>query len=87
MFYIFLQLEIGQIVAAPFNQDDKWYRAEVKAVEPNDVNEEESQVDLYYVDYGDSDYVKKSKIMQLRTDFLKLRFQAIECTLANVKPR
>uniref|UniRef100_A0A1B6FKZ6 Tudor domain-containing protein n=1 Tax=Cuerna arida TaxID=1464854 RepID=A0A1B6FKZ6_9HEMI len=78
--------EIGQIVAAPFCHDDKWYRAEIKTIKVNDCNENESEVDLYYVDYGDSDYRKKSDICQLRTDFLKLRFQAIECTLANVKP-
>uniref|UniRef100_A0A1B6LIZ4 Tudor domain-containing protein n=1 Tax=Graphocephala atropunctata TaxID=36148 RepID=A0A1B6LIZ4_9HEMI len=80
------QPEIGQIVAAPFSHDSKWYRAEIKTIEVNDCNENESQVDLYYVDYGDSDYRKKGEICQLRTDFLKLRFQAIECTLANLKP-
>jgi len=78
--------EIGQIVAAPYPNDDKWYRAEVKTIEANDCNENESQLDLYYVDYGDCNYFKTNDIYQLRTDFLKLPFQAIECTLANLKP-
>lgn len=80
-------MEIGQIVAAPFIQDDKWYRAEVKTIESRDCQENDIQVGVYYVDYGDLEYHKKSEIFQLKTDLLKLRFQAIECTLANIKPR
>uniref|UniRef100_T1GSQ5 K Homology domain-containing protein n=1 Tax=Megaselia scalaris TaxID=36166 RepID=T1GSQ5_MEGSC len=43
-------------------------------------------LDLYFVDYGDSEYVSPHDVYELRTDFLTLRFQAIECYLANVKP-
>lgn len=80
-------LAVGQIVAAQFPVvDNKWYRAEVRAVEPNEHDRNASRVDLYYVDYGDSEYLKQHEVYQLRTDFLTLRFQAIECNLANVKP-
>lgn len=75
------------MVAAPFPEEDQWYRAEVKNVKINDCNDNETQVNVYYVDYGDSELLSKSEICQLRTDFLKLRFQAIECSLANIKPR
>lgn len=75
------------MVAAPYPGDDKWYRAEVKNIKTNDCNDNETKVDLYYVDYGDSEFLNKSEIYQLRTDFLKLRFQAIECSLAEIKPR
>lgn len=75
------------MVAAPYPEDNKWYRAEVKTIKVNDCNDNEPQVDLYYVDYGDSEFLNKSEIYQLRTDFLKLRFQAIECSLAEIKPR
>ena len=67
--------------------DNRWYRGEVRAIEPNEQDVSESRVDLYYVDYGDSEYLKQRELFQLRTDFLTLRFQAIECNLANVKPR
>lgn len=42
-------------------------------------------LDLYFVDYGDSEYVAAHEVFELRSDFLTLRFQAIECYLANVK--
>nr|CAD7573611.1 unnamed protein product [Timema californicum] len=79
-------LEEGQIVAAPFLYDNKWYRAEVAKVTLDDYNIEDSKVSLYYVDYGDSATRSKHEVCELRTDFLRLRFQAIECCLARVKP-
>nr|CAD7405433.1 unnamed protein product [Timema cristinae] len=81
------ELEEGQIVAAPFLYDNKWYRAEVTKVTLDDYNIEDSKVSLYYVDYGDSSTRSKHEVCELRTDFLRLRFQAIECCLARVKPR
>ncbi|XP_059617572.1 tudor and KH domain-containing protein homolog [Phlebotomus argentipes] len=77
---------LGQIVAAMFKWDNKWYRAEVVAILPNEFNDGKVVLDIYFVDYGDSAYVETNEIFQLRTDFLTLRFQAIECFLANVKP-
>nr|CAD7460148.1 unnamed protein product [Timema tahoe] len=84
---IYCKLEEGQIVAAPFLYDNKWYRAEVAKVTLDDYNVEDSKVCLYYVDYGDSSTRYKHEVCELRTDFLRLRFQAIECCLARVKPR
>lgn len=81
------QLSVGQLVAAPFTFDGKWYRAEVIEVTEDDYDPDESDVTLLYVDYGDSSALKRKQVFELRTDFLRLRFQAIECSLANVKPR
>jgi tudor domain-containing protein 2 len=77
---------VDQLVAAPYSHDDKWYRARVTEVTVDDYEVEESQVALYYLDYGDSDTCRKKELCSLRTDFLKLRYQAIECSLAKVKP-
>ncbi|GAB0100104.1 Tudor domain-containing protein [Sergentomyia squamirostris] len=77
---------LGQIVAAMFKWDNKWYRAEVVAILPNEFNDGKVVLDIYFVDYGDSAYMDPSDVFQLRTDFLTLRFQAIECFLANVRP-
>lgn len=40
--------------------------------------------ELYYLDYGDTDVVHCKDLFELRTDFLRLHFQAIECYLARV---
>ncbi|XP_001356635.2 tudor and KH domain-containing protein homolog [Drosophila pseudoobscura] len=76
---------VGQIVAAVFKFDQKWYRAEIVDIMPNQYNPQEQVIDLYFVDYGDSEYISPADICELRTDFLTLRFQAVECFLANVK--
>ncbi|XP_068151887.1 tudor and KH domain-containing protein homolog [Drosophila tropicalis] len=76
---------VGQIVAAVFKFDEKWYRAEIVDIMPNQYNPEEQVIDLYFVDYGDSEYISPADICELRTDFLTLRFQAVECFMANVK--
>ncbi|XP_039952475.1 tudor and KH domain-containing protein homolog [Bactrocera neohumeralis] len=76
---------LGQIVAAVFKYDGKWYRAEIVGILPNQYNPNDVVLDLYFVDYGDSEYVSPHEVFELRTDFLTLRFQAVECFLAGVK--
>lgn len=60
------------------------YRAEVVAIQPNTSND--LVLDVYFLDYGDQQFVGKKDILELRADFLSLRFQAIECFLAHVQP-
>lgn len=75
----------GDLVAAAFQYDNKWYRAEILGIE--DGEDGEKIAELYYVDYGDTDKVKGKDVCELRTDFLRLHFQAIECYLARVAPK
>ncbi|XP_031366312.1 tudor and KH domain-containing protein homolog [Apis dorsata] len=74
-------ITLGQIVAAKFSFNEQWYRAEVISAP------EDGQCEVYFVDYGDREMVQLDCILELRTDFLSLRLQAIECSLANIKPR
>ncbi|XP_076663373.1 tudor and KH domain containing protein papi isoform X2 [Andrena cerasifolii] len=74
-------ITLGQIVAAKYNFDERWYRAEVIS-DPDD-----GQCEVYFVDYGDHEVVQIDCVLELRTDFLSLRLQAVECSLANIKPR
>uniref|UniRef100_V9KIL0 Tudor and KH domain-containing protein n=2 Tax=Callorhinchus milii TaxID=7868 RepID=V9KIL0_CALMI len=71
---------VGDIVAAPFQDDGCWYRARVLDFLPN------GSADLYYVDYGDNGEVPVNRLQALRSDFLSLPFQAIECSLDRVQP-
>lgn len=43
-------------------------------------------MDVYFLDYGDQQFVGRKDILELRADFLSLRFQAIECFLAHIQP-
>lgn len=70
------------MVAAKFCYDARWYRSEVISGPDKD-----GEYQVFFLDFGDRATVPRSDILELRTDFLSLRLQAIECSLANVKPR
>ncbi|XP_030821198.1 tudor and KH domain-containing protein [Camarhynchus parvulus] len=70
----------GDIVAAPYLDDGEWYRARVLGTLDN------GHLDLYYVDFGDNGQAPPEALRPLRSDFLSLPFQAIECSLAGIVP-
>ncbi|CAB3230126.1 unnamed protein product [Arctia plantaginis] len=77
---------VGQVVAAVFRHDGKWYRARVDDIKPNEFDASQKVADVFYLDYGDSEYVATHELCELRADLLRLRFQAMECFLAGVRP-
>ncbi|NXE85881.1 TDRKH protein, partial [Cochlearius cochlearius] len=70
----------GDIVAAPYTDSSDWYRARVLGTLEN------GNFDLYYVDFGDNGEAPREALRALRSDFLSLPFQALECSLAGVAP-
>lgn len=52
-------------MAARFPQDTMWYRAKINRVF-------EDKVDLYYVDFGDSEWMPRSSVFEIRYMLLKL---------------
>ena len=72
-------LEVGVICSAPIM--DGWYRAQVTAV-----YEGPDECDIKYVDYGGFSRVPGSVLRQIRSDFMTLPFQGIECYMANITP-
>lgn len=59
-----------------------WYRCQVVSVD-----ESALQADIKYLDYGGYHTIAIDDLKQIRTDFLSLPFQAIECYLANISPK
>lgn len=72
-------IEEGVICAAPVM--DGWFRAQTI-----EVYDETDEVLVKFVDYGGYLRIAASELRQIRSDFMSLPFQAIECTLAHVKP-
>ncbi|KAG7208620.1 hypothetical protein KM043_014827 [Ampulex compressa] len=79
--HLLKNISVGEIVAAKFSVDHQWYRGEVISIS------EDGYCKVYFVDYGDHEMVELNHVLELRTDFLSLRLQAVECSLANVKSR
>ncbi|XP_072229688.1 tudor and KH domain-containing protein [Leuresthes tenuis] len=72
---------VGDIVAAPYRDHGMWNRARVLGVLASGL------VDLYYEDFGDNGELPRDSLRCMRSDFLSLPFQAIECNLAGVSPK
>lgn len=70
---------MGIVCAAPVL--DSWYRAQLINYYP-----EENEADLRFLDYGGYARIDASCLRQIRSDFLSLPFQAVECYLSNVVP-
>ncbi|XP_023069512.1 tudor and KH domain-containing protein isoform X2 [Piliocolobus tephrosceles] len=75
-----LTVHVGDIVAAPLPTNGSWYRARVLGTLEN------GNLDLYFVDFGDNGDCPLKDLRGLRSDFLSLPFQAIECSLARIAP-
>ncbi|XP_029619833.1 tudor and KH domain-containing protein-like isoform X1 [Salmo trutta] len=71
---------VGDIVAALYRDYSTWNRARVLRVMCSGL------VDLDYVDFGDSIEQPRDSLRSMRSDFLSLPFQAIECSLSGVNP-
>ena len=58
-----------------------WYRAQIMVY-----YEETDECDIKYVDYGGYSRISSRCLKQIRSDFMTLPFEAVECYLANVTP-
>lgn len=67
----------NSICVAPSNGG--WFRCQVVSYDAA-----EDTCSIKYVDYGGYDVIPTDQLKQIRTDFLSLPFQAIECRLANI---
>lgn len=59
---------------------NRWYRAQVMGSRPDD------EYDVFYVDFGDREWVTRDRIVPAWSGILQLPLQAIECSLVNVQP-
>uniref|UniRef100_A0A8C4RIN9 Tudor domain-containing protein n=1 Tax=Erpetoichthys calabaricus TaxID=27687 RepID=A0A8C4RIN9_ERPCA len=75
-----LNIAVGDIIAAPYEAHGSWHRARVVGFLENGF------VDVYFVDFGDNGAILPESIHCLRSDYLSLPFQAIECSLAGIRP-
>lgn len=73
------QGKVGDICVAPFEFDNQWYRACITGVNAN------GTLDLYYIDFGDSNQVNINDVKAIREKDLDLPAHARECYLP-IKP-
>merc|ERR1719192_1446102 len=74
-------VDLGEIVAARYSDENSYYRARVISFREDTYDISRSSVDLDFVDFGDAEEKSIGEVFSLKTNFLKLKFQAVECTL------
>uniref|UniRef100_A0A182T3B7 Tudor domain-containing protein n=1 Tax=Anopheles maculatus TaxID=74869 RepID=A0A182T3B7_9DIPT len=60
---------------------ENWYRAQVVQYMPDS-----NMVLVKYLDYGGFSMLPPQNLRQIRTDFISVPFQSIECVLSNIEP-
>lgn len=68
---------VGQLVLAHYHQDGIWYRARVI-----DTDNDNNLVQVFFVDYGNTEWVNEMYVRDIEPQYLHLPFQAIESSLA-----
>ncbi|XP_013386809.1 uncharacterized protein LOC106156225 isoform X2 [Lingula anatina] len=77
---IFPNPSVGNPCAAKFSEDNMWYRAVVTSVVSP------TQVDVHFVDYGNSEVVQTDNVKKVKKEYLNLQAQAVKCALSRFTP-
>jgi len=75
----------GDIVVTSYAGDDNFYRAKVVEIKVDEYDSEQSVLDLDFIDYGDCQIKPIKEVFEIKSEFLKLHFQAIKCKLADIR--
>ena len=73
------EIMVGSIYLAQYQEDSRWYRSRVLGV-----NIEEQQCEVFFVDYGNTDFVPLSCIRNAEEKFCELPQQSFECELEGI---
>lgn len=77
----------GMYFAAPF--EGELYRARIENIErEQDPRTQQWMeiVEVFFVDYGNTDKMRKECLREMPSDFLTIPFQAVECKLSHIRP-
>lgn len=88
------EAELQEALVCVCRSDGKWYRIQLVSKAADDVTDDEKSDEkrsgkwcCRFLDVGGYGWVEPKDLRKIRSDFLELPFQAIECCLANVVPR
>lgn len=89
------EVEVGGMYLARFLVDNNWYRCRVQRMVQSDMSlvdgtsfrQSAVNVEVFYVDYGNSEVVPLTRLRRMSPRFERLGHLAIRCSLYNVVPR
>ncbi|XP_033626498.1 uncharacterized protein LOC117289469 [Asterias rubens] len=74
------QPKVGEVCLAKFHEDERWNRVSIREISG------EGKYEVFYLDFGDQEEVSKEWIRPAWNTILQLPFQAIKCSLTNIRP-
>ncbi|KFM62853.1 Tudor and KH domain-containing protein, partial [Stegodyphus mimosarum] len=74
-------LACGSIVVAKRHLDEKWHRGRVV-----DATDSTGPAKIFFVDFGNQEWVPRKLIREILPEYLHTPFQAIECSLSDIEP-
>ncbi|XP_049528598.1 RING finger protein 17 isoform X2 [Dermacentor silvarum] len=89
------EVKVGGLYLAQFHMDNNWYRCRVQRVLSSDMclvdgtsfRQSTANVEVFYVDYGNSEVVPLTRLRRMSPRFERLGHLAIRCCLYNVMPK
>nr|XP_037281156.1 RING finger protein 17-like isoform X2 [Rhipicephalus microplus] len=89
------EIEVGGMYLAQFLMDNNWYRcrvqrraySDISVVDGTSFRQSCANVEVFYVDYGNSEVVPMTRLRRMSPRFERLGHLAIKCSLYNVVPR
>ncbi|CAE1166703.1 TDRD1_4_6_7 [Acanthosepion pharaonis] len=70
---------IGELVVARAPADEQWYRARI-----TEVNDTSNAVKVFFVDFGNVQWIPEKHIQPIQPQFIHLPHQAVECCLDGI---
>jgi hypothetical protein len=78
---------IGLYCLAKLKKEELYFRAKIISINEISQNRNEDEIEVFFVDYGDSDKIDRTEIYPLDQYFIRTcPFQAIECSLDGIIP-
>ncbi|XP_075551850.1 tudor domain-containing protein qin isoform X1 [Dermacentor variabilis] len=89
------EVKVGGLYLAQFHVDNNWYRCRVQRMLSSDMclvdgtsfRQSTVNVEVFYVDYGNSEVVPLTRLRRISPRFDRLGHLAIRCALYNVVPK
>ncbi|KAK3602033.1 hypothetical protein CHS0354_015024 [Potamilus streckersoni] len=75
------KVQEGDLVMALYAEDESWYRAKVISVASD------QEVEVFFMDYGNSEIVPKDSLRKFMAQFSELPIQGLMCSLSGVNPK
>ncbi|KAL3883135.1 hypothetical protein ACJMK2_029428 [Sinanodonta woodiana] len=82
--HLLKEVDVGDLVLAQYSSDKEWYRARVRQVVSLADDISQTQVEVAYIDYGNTEVITVTSLRNMQVKFMKHPEFAFECGLSGI---